>query len=266
MLALAGCLAGAVPATAAPGRVVSMNLCTDQLAMMLAAPGQLISVSRISLDPLSSVMVEEARAYAVNNGRAEEVYAMAPDLVLAGAYTDPLAVAMLRGLGIEVIQFPIVASLDEVPGAVRAMGVALGQEGEAERLAREVEERLAALGPVADDAPIAAFFYANGYSLGAGTLSHDIVAKAGFRNLAVELGRTGGGRLSLEELLMNRPDVLVSSTAYPGASRSEEITAHPALAGIPRAESGPEWVCGTPATLAALDAMIALRARIGAAR
>ena len=50
-LALAGCLASAVPAFAdAPARVVSMNLCTDQLAMMLAAPGQLVSVSHLATE------------------------------------------------------------------------------------------------------------------------------------------------------------------------------------------------------------------------
>ena len=32
----------------APARVVSMNLCTDQVAMMLAAPGQLVSISHVS--------------------------------------------------------------------------------------------------------------------------------------------------------------------------------------------------------------------------
>ena len=49
MLALAGPVA-AQP----PQRVVSMNLCTDQLAMMLAGPGQLISVSHLGHDPAVS--------------------------------------------------------------------------------------------------------------------------------------------------------------------------------------------------------------------
>jgi iron complex transport system substrate-binding protein len=53
VLAAAGLvLAAATPLRAeAPGRVVSMNLCTDQLALMLAREGQLISVSDIARDP-----------------------------------------------------------------------------------------------------------------------------------------------------------------------------------------------------------------------
>lgn len=256
-------LAGAAAVGAeAPKRVVSMNLCTDQLALMLAAPGQLVSVTRVSLDPLSSPMIEAARGLPVNNGRAEEIYAMAPDLVLAGQYSDPLAVDMLRGLGIKVIQFPIATSMDDIAPAVRAVGEALGREEVAEKLADNIEVRLAELPSVGEDAPIAAFFYPNGYSLGAGTFSDDLISRAGFRNLSVMLGLAGGGRLSLEEVLMHRPDVLITGTPYAGASRSEEIMGHAALTGIPRAVSGPEWVCGTPMALEALDDMIALRERL----
>lgn len=237
-----------------------MNLCTDQLAMLLAAPGQLISVSRIALDPVSSAMSEEASRYPINAGQAEEIFALSPDLVLGGAFTDPFAVQMLRDLGVEVVQFPIVSQLSEIPGVMRRMGDVLGREAAAEVLALEVEARLEAVSVNPDERRFeAAFFFANGYSLGVGTLSHDIVSKAGFLNLAERLGRRGGGRLALEELILNRPDVLISGQPYPAASRSEEILAHPALDGIPRVASGPEWVCGTPLTLVAVEQMVAVR-------
>ncbi len=228
--------------------------------MLLAAPGQLISVSRIALDPVSSALSEEASAYSINSGQAEEIFAMAPDLVLGGVYTDPFAVQMLRDLGVEVVRFPIVSQLADIPVVVRQMGAVLGREATAEVFALEFEARLEAveLNPAGRRLE-AAFFFANGYSLGAGTLSHDIVSKAGFLNSAERLGRQGGGRLALEELILNRPDVLISGQPYPAASRSEEILAHPALDGIPRVASGPEWVCGTPLTLVAVEQMVAVR-------
>ena len=49
------------PAASAPERVVSIDPCTDQLALMLAAPGQLVSVRHLATDPRSSAMAEEAR-------------------------------------------------------------------------------------------------------------------------------------------------------------------------------------------------------------
>ena len=53
--------AGAAAADA-PARVVSVNLCTDQLAMLIAAPGQLQSVSWLAADPSVSLMPDQARA------------------------------------------------------------------------------------------------------------------------------------------------------------------------------------------------------------
>ena len=52
---VAAVLAVALPAPAradtAPARVASLNLCTDQLAMLIAAPGQLVSISWLARGP-----------------------------------------------------------------------------------------------------------------------------------------------------------------------------------------------------------------------
>ena len=115
------------PAAARPTRVVSMNLCTDQLAMALAAPGQLVSVSHVARDPRASAMVEEAMRYPVNRGRAEEVYLLHPDLVLAGSFGGP-AVAMLHRLGVPVVEVAPPTSLAEARDAIAQVGAALGRE------------------------------------------------------------------------------------------------------------------------------------------
>ena len=88
--------AGAAVA-APPERVVSMNLCTDQLAMMLAAPGQLVSVSHLASEVQSSSMVEEARAYPMNRGQVEQVFLMRPDLVRSLTLVEPVIFAAARG-------------------------------------------------------------------------------------------------------------------------------------------------------------------------
>src|SRR5690606_26804811 len=127
-LALFAPTALAEPPSRPPSRVVSMNLCTDQLAMMLAAPGQLVSVSHLARDPLSSSMVEEAAAYPENRGQAEQIFLMKPDLVLAGTYTSLASVNLLRGLGVPVVQVAPVNSLDGVSEQIILIGQALGRE------------------------------------------------------------------------------------------------------------------------------------------
>ena len=245
---------------AAPERVVSVNLCTDQLAMLLAAPGQLVSVSHLASDARSSVMVAQAAAYRQNRGGAEEVFVMRPDLVLAGTYTARASVDLMRRLGVAVVELPPVNRLADVAGQMRLVGAALGQQARAEAMVAGFEAGLAAL-RVQTDAPLtAAFYYPNGYTTGAGTLADDILSVTGFVNVAATAGVTGGGILPLERLVMAAPDLVVTSAPYPGASRSEEILAHPALHAVRGAAaaamvSDADWVCGLPHLLRAVAGM-----------
>ena len=272
--ALALCWAGAVmaetpaPETARdmPSRVVSINLCTDQLAMLLAAPGQLVSVSHLAADPLSSAMVEEAKAYPQNRGQAEQVYLMRPDLVLAGTYTAQATVELLRRLGVPVVQVPPADSLAQVAEQMRVVGDALGRPEAGEAMASDFERQIGEL-TVSGEKATAAMYYPNGYTAGAGTLSDEILSLTGFRNVAGEAGLTGGGILPLERLVMAGPQMIVTSTPYPGASRSEEILVHPALdairGGAAQARmSDADWVCGTPHLLRAVKGMAEARAAL----
>ena len=126
----------ALPVMAAerPARVVSMNLCTDQLAMLLAAPGQLISVSYLAHRPRASVMAEQAKSYPANRGLAEEIFLLGPDLVIAGTFTTRATVSMLKRLGIPVVEFAPASSLQDIRARIAQMGEALGQQEEATAL------------------------------------------------------------------------------------------------------------------------------------
>ena len=241
----------APPRGAPPQRVVSLNLCTDQLAMLLAAPGQLISVSRLASDPRSSAMSREAASWPRNAGQAEEIFLLNPDLVLAGRYTARATVSMLERLGIPVQRFDPASGLDEVPDRIAKMGEALGREAAATALIARFEADLLSL-RYEVGAARAAIYQANGYTLGSGTMAADIMEAAGLRNVMAD--RPGGGRLPLELLVIRAPDMLITSTPYPGASRSEEILSHPVLQAmaLPRANTGPDWICGTPYVLRAI--------------
>lgn len=217
--------------------------------MRIAAPGQLISVSHVAADPLSSPRADEARGFILNRGQAEEIFALDPDLVLASDWSDPFATAMLERLGVRVARLPNVTKLGEIPDVTRQVGALLGREEEAEALAAEVEAALHPPDP--DDArPTAAFFFAGGYSPGPASLSYDIVSMAGFAVRDDE-----SVYVALEELLIDPPDILVVGEAYAGASRAEALTRHPALDGIPRVVATAHWVCGTPDSLDALREM-----------
>lgn len=255
---LAGWLAGWAAAQEAPRRVLSMNLCTDQLAMMLAAPGQLISVSYMAQDPRASAMADEAAGYAVNYGRAEDIFLMQPDLVLAGSFTTPATVRLLRRLGVPVEMFDPAYSMADLRDNMRRMGAVLHREGAAVRAIERFDADLAALrDPVDRPPPRAAMYAAHGYSAGPDSLSGEIIAAAGLANVGAELGLGVGGPLPLELLMMAAPDLVITGHPYPGFSRAEEVLSHPGLRAImarspSRVLSDRDWVCGTPHVLRAV--------------
>lgn len=263
------CAPGPSLAEAPPARVVSINLCTDQLAMLVAGQGQLVSVSRIATDPRSSAMVEQAARYPANNGLAEEIYLMDPDVVVAGQYSSPATLAMLERLGIRVVRFDLARSLADVTRGLAQMGDVLGQTARADALIAEFEAGLAAYQTDLAAQPRAALFYANGYTSGDQTLAGHILARAGLDNIAADYGFETGGNIPLEVLAMAAPDAVITSQPYPGGSRAEEIMGHPVVdslrASLPQAGlTDHDWVCGTPFVLRAIADMVALRDQIRA--
>ena len=248
ILAAAVLIAAALPAQAEPQRVVSMNLCSDQLAMMLAGPGQLISVSSLAQDPRLSPLAQEAAAYRPNSGRAEEIYLMRPDLVIAGTYTPPATVAMLRRLGIRVETPPPSEDFDAIRADIIRMGDWLGRRDAARDLLARFDADLAiARSPRGQGR--AALYYANGFTSGSETLAGAILDAAGLGNVATDYGITATTPLPLELLVMARPDRLITGAKWPGQSRGEAILDHPALAAASPARAQVtdlHWTCGTP--------------------
>lgn len=248
----------------APTRVVSMNLCTDQLAMMLAAPGQLISVSYLAFDPMGSSMADEAQALIPNRGLAEDIYLLNPDLVIAGSFSTRATVAMLRRLGLPVEVMEPAYSLSDVRARILEMGEILHRDEAAAEMVARFDVGLRRLREAAPtDRPVAALYYANGYTSGDRTLAGQILEAAGFRNAAVEAGLSMGGVFPLELLALSDPDALITGRRYPAASRSEEILDHPVVQMLAAnrmqgSVTDRDWICGTPHVLRAIEGLAEL--------
>ena len=245
-------------AGAQPQRVVSMNVCTDQLAMMLAAPGQLQSVSYLARDSRVSAMADQAMAHGVNHGLAEEIYLQQPDLVIAGRFSTLATVDMLRRLDVPVVVLEPARSFEDVRAVITQMGEVLERQDAANRLLQDFEVGLAALQVGDLEGPRAAIYSTRGWTAGEQTLSGQILKAAGLRNIAAEMGMDAGGVLPMEQLALSNPDLVITSQPYPGHSRAEEYLQHPVVVNL-RARSGQalmsdrDWVCGTPYVLNAVQ-------------
>lgn len=217
-------------------------------------------------------MVDAALGLPTNGSGAEEIYLLNPDLVLAGTFTAPATVNMLRDLGIRVELFAPARALNDVPLRVAQMGDALERKAEADALIAAFEAELNAIrSDTSTTRPRAVLTYVNSYSSGDATLAGDILKIAGFDNAAVELGLSSVGTVSLEELILLNPDVIVQGRDYPGASRAEDNLHHPALRALKNTRftsdmTDRDWICGTPHVLKAVRDMHALRLELEAAR
>ncbi len=271
---LALLLLAAGPGTAAsggrPARVVSMNVCTDQLVVQLLERSRIASISFLGADPRYSAVADKVAGIPVNHGHAEEVLRHDPDLVLAGTYTSRPTVGLLRRLGYRVVEVPPPQDLAAVRAQIRKVAEALGVPGRGEGLIAKLEAALRAASPASEQTqrPTAAIYEANGITVGRGQLAHAALQAAGLRNLGAELGLHGPAPLPLEKLVVAQPDILVlqmEEDAPP--SQATELLRHPALKGlrtrvhavvIPRAL----WSCGGPQLAEAVARLAAARREV----
>jgi iron complex transport system substrate-binding protein len=239
--------------------VASLNVCTDQLAMLLAAPGQLKSVSVLARDPASSPLPELARQYPANKGVAEEVLLARPDLLVTGTFSLHNTTGLLRRLGFRVEEFAYSQSVATIPADIRRMGELLGQGSKAEAMATGFEREMAALKPLAcARKPVAIAYGARGVALGKGTLAHSAMEAAGFTNMAAAMGYEGIAAFPLELLVQHPPDLIILPKPTPGApALADEILSHPVLKQLKATMTGglsrPAVLsCGGPFTLEAI--------------
>jgi iron complex transport system substrate-binding protein len=265
------CALFAVIAAAAdppPQRIASLNLCTDQLLLLLLPRERIASVTEWAQKPERSYMAAAAQGLPVNYGLAERVLPQQPDLILAGEYNDHAMVAMMRQLGyrVEVVRVP--RNLDEAHTFILEFGALVGAQAQAQALVADMQRRLARIADRVAGRPagLAAVYSPNGMSAGRDTVMEEILARAGWRNLGSEIGLRGYGQLPLERLIQAQPDLLVlDTTAEPtgGASLAHAYLSHPALASLPSMRQlvlpPPLSVCVGPMTIDAIEKLVAAR-------
>uniref|UniRef100_A0A9E8A7D0 ABC transporter substrate-binding protein n=1 Tax=Bosea sp. NBC_00436 TaxID=2969620 RepID=A0A9E8A7D0_9HYPH len=262
---LAGTVAGMLPAQAVsaapkPARIVSLNLCTDELVLRLADRARIASVTWLSRDPRNANMAEAARAVGVNHGLAEEVLAAKPDLVVAGAYTTRTTVALLKRTGIPVREFGVPRNIAEMRAQITEMAALIGEEERGTRLVAEIDARLAAIAarrPI--ERPRAIVLRPNGFTVGRGSLVDEILTTAGLDNIAAGLGIESYGQIALETVALGGAQMLILNDTPDGPpSLANEILHHPLI--VKRgarlkliALPSRLWTCAGPSVLDAVD-------------
>lgn len=248
--ALTGCAQPPPPATRASPTIVSLNPCTDAILAEVADPAQLLAISHYSHDRRATSMpLATARRFAATGGTAEEVAALAPDIVVGSSFMAPAARAALERLGMRVETVGIASSVAESAAQVRRLARIAGHPARGEALVARIEAAAAAPAPRPAVTIEAALWQAGGIVPGRATLAGELMARAGFASYTARRGMAQGEYLPLERIAADPPRVLLVAGEEAGQR-------HPLLARVPGmavARFDPSLVyCGGPSIVRAM--------------
>ncbi len=240
-------------AQSAPARIVSMNVCTDQLLLLLVDKGRIASLSYFATNPAYSSLAAQAQQVPANRGQADEVMALQPDLVLTSAFSASFAASVLQRLQQHVERLGFAGTREEVFAQIAQVAAWTGSAAQAAVMIETTRSRIAdsaqQLQPLLAGKK-AVFLSSNGIAFGTGTLQDDFLHSIGMRNVAAEAGLYGPAPLPLELLLAAAPDYIISE---PRGSLDQQLAhpllLHPALQDLhPRSLTLPErWFdCAGP--------------------
>jgi len=226
--------------------VVSLNLCTDQLLVLLA-PERVAALEPLARDPALSFVAAQAASMPRVPADAEAVLRLHPDLVLAGDYGAQTTVAMLRRRGLRVVQLPEAEDFAAIEAQITRIANLLGVPARGAVMVADMRARLAAL-PRAPSGTTALFWEARGYTAGPGSRGDAVLRAAGLRNAGT------GGVVGLETLLTHPPDLLVTQTAPGFPSMATDLAEAPVLRRIRHLRVPPALlICGGPFTVTAAE-------------
>jgi len=215
LLCLVGLLVWSTQATAAPERVVSLDLCMDRMLALHAERAQVAALSPMHKRfPLPWPL----EGWPSHDGSLEQVFSLRPDLILVGQHNALMLRKRLQTLQqpVELVTLP--RTLEAIEAYERRVLGLIGQSPDAAHPAPEPREpaveapRLLLLGP-------------NGIGTGPNTFEDQIIRQAGWRNYLTGVRYE---RLDLERVVTDPPDAILWSSpdAQALASRFAE---HPAL-------------------------------------
>lgn len=257
VLIAAGALASSqAPERAAPAarpqRIVSLNLCADQLVLALADREQIAGLTRNAANAEMSAEAARARGLRILGTSAEEILEIRPDLVVGMPARRSAAIGAIKDQRYRMLDIQSADRLEDIFASIRAVAAAVGHPERGEALIARMTRELAQI-PKAGRGKIAAYYQRRGYLTGAGTLVDELMTRMGLVNLATRLDKSPLSQVSLEEMVAAKPDyIIVESATDRVTDLGTEMLHHPALRDIPRIRLSQAWtVCGGPAYLLA---------------
>jgi len=230
-------LMGARTADAAPQRVVSTFLCTDEYVYRLVPRDRIAALSYLSADrhPVVSTIVDKVKGIRLTHGSAEDVLTLHPDLVVMYQGTNPRLRAHLVETHTPFVETKWANSIADIRDVTRQLGAALGAKDRAEAMIADMDAKLARAAKQAPHPAVTTLIYEpNGYA-NSGGVSDDILRRIGLRDVAARMNQTRSGTVPVESLVANPPELLILNGEREATpTRADLVLKHPALRALPK--------------------------------
>jgi len=251
-----------------PMRIMSANMCNDILLLALVPKERIASITYLAHDAVAVLMPGADRGVAINHGLSEEAIRDKPDLILASPWTTPVLRRLAAQVGARIVEVDSANSFDDIRRVTLQVGDAVGERARAEALVAEMDRKLAELDRTKPAQPIEVVAWSSGNSVpGAGTLTDEIIRRAGAENLARKLPDSRYSSFGVEELLAARPDAIMrGEDRYNGPALRDAVSEHPvirkAFAGRRITYPASFYTCGVPQSVDAVSELRSALARV----
>ena len=250
---------------ARPQRIMSTNMCSDLLLLMLVPKDRISSITYLAHDPVNQLMPGADEGVRINHGTAEEVVRERPDLILASPWSTPVMRRLGARVGAPVAEIDSANSFADIRRITRQVGDLVGEPERAEQMVAEMDRELARLAATRPARPLDVVVWSGDGSVpGQGTLTDEIISAAGARNIAAKFHDGRYSSYGIEELLAARPEAIMrGEDRYDAPSLQDASAGHPV---IRKAFKGRQvtypaslYTCGIPLSV---DAVRQLRATL----
>lgn len=223
---LAACLALATAASAqAPRRIISLVPNVTEILFAIGAGPQVVAVSSYDVEP--PAVRELPTVGALLDPDTEKIISLKPDLVITyGSQVD--LQSQLKSANIPFFDYRH-AGLDHIMATMRALGARTGHAEQAEKVAREMEQRIDAVKKRVAGKPRPKTLLVFGRepgslrniyaSAGRGFL-HDMLVVAGGDDVLSDINRESA-QISTEVILARAPDVILELNAAPRLNEAD---------------------------------------------
>ncbi len=225
-------------------RIISLAPSNTEIVFALGAGAQMVGRDTFSDFPAEALDVKD-----IGGGFAaldmESIVALSPDLVLAADITAPEQIQALADLGVLVVTIPNPIQIEDIFPNLLLVGKLTGRDSQAQALVASLTERLNAVDQKiasVSERPIV-FYEIDGtdpkapWTIGPGSFGDALILRAGGENAAKSL-ESPWGQLSLEQLLVVNPDIILLGTFTWGGVTPDQVAARAGWDGLAAVQAG----------------------------